>query len=341
MPVIYKCPNCGAAMEFDSDTQKLGCKRCGTQIDVETYEKDSAASGEQREKVPNMKIYNCQSCGAQLVADEYTSATFCSYCGNPTLVEDRLQGEFKPQLIIPFKINKEQAVDIYRKWLKKGPLTPKELSTSSTIEKISGVYVPFWLYSYNARTQMNAHANKVRTTRRGDTEYTYTDHFDVYRDVHAEFDRIPADASEKMPDRQMDMLEPYDYSDIEGFAMPYLSGYLSERYNYTSDEIESRVKERADDYITDIARGTIQGYTSVSVIGNNVSMRLKNNEYALLPVWMLNFKFKNKEFHFYLNGQTGKIVADRPISAVKAAAYGVIIFVVVLIITMIGGLLFI
>ena len=156
MPVIYKCPNCGAAMEFDSDTQKLGCKRCGTQIDVETYEKDSAASGEQREKVPNMKIYNCQSCGAQLVADEYTSATFCSYCGNPTLVEDRLQGEFKPQLIIPFKINKEQAVDIYRKWLKKGPLTPKELSTSSTIEKISGVYVPFWLYSYNARTQMNA-----------------------------------------------------------------------------------------------------------------------------------------------------------------------------------------
>ena len=261
MPVIYKCPNCGAAMEFDSDTQKLGCKRCGTQIDVETYEKDSAASGEQREKVPNMKIYNCQSCGAQLVADEYTSATFCSYCGNPTLVEDRLQGEFKPQLIIPFKINKEQAVDIYRKWLKKGPLTPKELSTSSTIEKISGVYVPFWLYSYNARTQMNAHANKVRTTRRGDTEYTYTDHFDVYRDVHAEFDRIPADASEKMPDRQMDMLEPYDYSDIEGFAMPYLSGYLSERYNYTSDEIESRVKERADDYITEIARGTIQGYT--------------------------------------------------------------------------------
>ena len=142
MPVIYKCPNCGAAMEFDSDTQKLGCKRCGTQIDVETYEKDSTASGEQREKVPYMKIYNCQSCGAQLVADEYTSATFCSYCGNPTLVEDRLQGEFKPQLIIPFKINKEQAVDIYRKWLKKGPLTPKELSTSSTIEKMKRCLCP-------------------------------------------------------------------------------------------------------------------------------------------------------------------------------------------------------
>ena len=144
-----------------------------------------------------------------------------------------------------------------------------------------------------------------------------------------------------MPDRQMDMLEPYDYSDIEGFAMPYLTGYLSERYNYTSDEIESRVKERADDYITEIARGTIQGYTSVSVLRNNVSMRLKNIEYALIPVWMLIFMFKNKEFHFYLIGQTGKIVADIPISPVKAAAYCVLIFVVVLISTMIGVLLFI
>ena len=70
-------------------------------------------------------------------------------------------------------------------------------------------------------------------------------------------------------------------------------------------------------------------------------MRLKNNEYALLPVWMLNFRFKNKEFHFYLNGQTGKIVADRPISAGKAVTYGIGIFVLTLIITMIGGLLFI
>lgn len=368
MPVIYKCPNCGAAMEFDSATQKLGCGRCGTQIDVKTYEKEYASLMEEaaftnkeadlshaeknsdrhredeqvhRGNVPDMKIYNCQSCGAQLVADEYTSATFCSYCGNPTLVEDRLQGEFKPQLIIPFKINKEQAVSIYKKWLKKGLLTPKELSTTSTIEKISGVYVPFWLYSYNARTQMSAHAKRVRTTRRGDTEYTYTDHFDIYRDVEAEFGRIPADASEKMPDEQMDMLEPYNYDDIESFSMPYLSGYLSERFNYTPDETELRAKNRANEYITDIARGTIEGYTSVAVTSNNVSMKPKDSEYALLPVWMLNFRFKNKEFHFYLNGQTGKIVADRPISAVKSVIYGVSIFVVVLIITMIGGLLFI
>lgn len=201
--------------------------------------------------------------------------------------------------------------------------------------------VPFWLYDYSARTMMSANANKVRTTRRGDTEYTYTDHFDVYRDVSAEFQRIPADASEKMPDEQMDMLEPYNYSEITDFAMPYLSGYLSEKYNYTADEIQSRAKKRADSYITQIARDSITGYSSVIVRNNSISMNGRGSEYALLPVWMLNFRYNNKEFHFYLNGQTGKIVADRPISAGKAVTYGIGIFVLTLIITMIGGLLFI
>lgn len=359
MPVTYKCPNCGGAMEFDSASQKLACGLCGTQIDVPAYERLYAAHqagadrgqgdmqgqqhAETREEFAqqqvDMKIYHCQSCGAELVADRYTSATFCSFCGNPTLVEDRLQGAFSPSTIIPFKINREQAVDIYKKWLKKGWLTPKALSVSSTIEKISGVYVPFWLYNYSARTIMNAKAERVRTQRRGDTEYIYTDHFQVFRDVSADFERIPADASEKMPDGAMDKLEPYNYAEMTPFSFGYLSGYLSERYNYTADEMQNRVKQRANQYITDIARNSIIGYSGVTILRNDISMIPTGEEYALFPVWMLNFRFNNKNFQFFLNGQTGKIVADRPISKTKTVVYSIVIFVVTLIITMIGGLL--
>ena len=349
MPVIYKCPGCGAAMEFDSTTQKMGCPSCGMQIDVKEYERmynndafgASQAGQTEKTNTEDMKIYHCSSCGAELVADQYTSATFCSFCGNPTLVEDRLRGDFQPSTIIPFKIDKNRAVEIYKGWCKKGPLTPRELSRSSTIEKISGIYVPYWLYDYSAGTSMHANANRVRTTRKGDTEYTYTDHFQVFRDVSAEFERIPADASEKMPDDAMDMLEPYDYGEITQFASGYLSGYLSERYNYTADEIQSRATNRANRYITDIARSTITGYSSVSVLSNNIRMNPTGSEYSLFPVWILNYRFKNKNFRFMLNGQTGKIVADRPISKGKAFAYGAGIFVITLIITMIGGLLFI
>lgn len=337
MPITYKCPNCGAAMEFDAESQTLACGQCDTRISVEEY---TNKYGEQKQN-NNMKTYHCQSCGAELITDEYTSATFCSFCGNPTLVEDRLKGEFKPTTVIPFKINREKAVAIYKDWLKKGPLTPKELASSATIEKISGVYAPFWLYDFSGETRMEARAEKRRVTRRGDTEYIYTDHFRVYRDVAADFVKIPADASENMPDDAMDKLEPYNYAELVPFQMPYLSGYLSERYNFTADDMSDRVEKRADQYITDIARGTIKGYSTVSVLSNNISMHRTKDEYALFPVWMLNCRYKGKNFQFMLNGQTGKIVADRPVSLGRALAVGVGIFAITLIITMIGGLILI
>ncbi len=371
MPITYKCPSCGAAMEFDSASQKLACPQCGRQIGMDEYkniyqdtvtgqadnnnteenESDGKAFGDNGEfssdynerrnfNNGNMKIYHCQSCGAELVTDEYTSAVICSFCGNPSLVEDRLQGEFRPERVIPFKINKEQAVNIYKGWLKKGLLTPKTLATQSTIDKISGVYAPFWLYDYYGESDMHANAENVRREERGDTEYIYTDHYKVYRNVSAVFEKVPADASVKLNDGVMDKLEPYNYSELVPFEMPYLSGYLSERYNYTDKDMIGRIEPRINGYITQIARSTINGYSGYNVISNNVSLRNIHNQYALMPVWMLNCRYNGKNFQFMLNGQTGKIVADRPISIQRAVVWWFIIFVVTLIIAMLIGLFF-
>ena len=377
----YKCPHCGTAMIFNSQTQMLGCPSCGANLNVVDYDnyikeldkefntgtsynhngtsnsainnanadsnyssdndntRGAKTDADEFTDTENMKVFHCQSCGAQLVTDKFTSATFCSYCGNPTLVEERLEGKFSPRFVIPFKIDKEQAVRIYKDWLKQGPLTPKALSHTSTIEKISGVYVPFWLYDYNANAKLNAAATRVRTQRRGDTEYIYTDHFQLYRDVSTEFDYIPADASEKMPDERMDKLEPFNYGELVPFKGGYLQGYLSERYNYTDDELNNRAKTRAKEYIDKIARDTMVGYSTVTIERSQLDVRNKKSTYVLLPVWMLNFTFNGKKFSFYLNGQTGKIVADRPVSKARTISIFILIFVITLIITMIGGLL--
>jgi len=344
MTITYKCHACGSAMEFDGPTQTLKCDHCGFSISVEEYEKQYNNEGETKENQENqssdnnLKIYHCQSCGAELITDEFTSATICGFCGNPSLVEDRLSGEFSPSLVIPFKIDKENAKIIYQKWIKKGPLTPRTLASKSTIEKITGLYTPFWLYDYQSSDYMEAAATRTRMERRGEYEYIYTDHYSIYREVNANFVQIPADASEKMPDDSMDKLEPFDYKEMTEFKMPYLSGFLAEKYNYTSEELEKRARARADQYITDITRGTINGYTTVNVLRNEVSANNTHNDYALFPVWMLNYKFKGKDYQFMLNGQTGKIVADRPISTKRALAWFGIITVGTFIITMIGGL---
>ena len=344
----YVCPTCGAAMEFDVAGQKMTCSHCGTQMTVEELDRhyqeldkqygkenqgeavqDDMSGGSpftmgmqqaahEQDYSGNFKVYRCAGCGAEVLTDDYTAATFCSFCGRPSLMEDRLTGALMPEYVIPFKVGKEEAVNIYKEWSKKGTLTPSLLRSNATIEKITGIYVPFWLYDYDAVVDLDADCTITRSHTSGDYRIVETDHYKVKRVVEALFNRVPADASEKMPDDIMDMLEPFSYKELKKFEMPYLSGYYSERYNYDSDQMRPRIENRIAGYIEEAGRDTIdKRYGSVTVLHKNIQMNKIDASYALLPVWMLNYRYKNKEYMFALNGQTGKIVADRPVSKVK------------------------
>lgn len=337
----YPCPNCGAPMEFDSDLQKMRCSHCENVMSVddlkarfeeanqmyesagdENKEEDHVYGEFQQEnQTGTFKVYRCKGCGAEILTDDNTAATFCSFCGRPSLMEDRLSGELLPSYVIPFKYKKEQAVDIYKKWARKGMLTPHTLRSNATIEKITGMYVPFWLYDYDAEMQMSAKCTRTRHQIKGDYEYIYTDHYMVDRDVETEYLKIPADASERMPDDTMDKLEPFNYGELEQFEMPYLSGYYAEKHNYDSDQMAPRVEKRVKDYIYSATMSTIVGYSSVIPISQQTRLGRKMAKYAILPVWVLNYSYKGKEHMFTLNGQTGKIVADRPVSVQKGIGW--------------------
>ncbi|WP_242941631.1 TFIIB-type zinc ribbon-containing protein [Parasporobacterium paucivorans] len=339
MGVIYvvqviSCPNCGANMRFDSEIQKMHCDHCGTEIAVDEIKVDGKEEPEETaepekppqqektgEKTGNFKTYKCPSCGAELLTDENTSATFCGFCGNSTLIEDRLKDELMPAQLIPFKISQDEAKDIYRQWSRKGGLTPKGFREQSTIEKMTGIYVPYWLYDYHTNAKLDAHCTRVRRQIRGDVEYIHTDNFKVIRDIDAEYVMVPADASEKMPDEVMEKLEPYSYKDLLDFEMPYLSGFYAEKYNYGNEELRSRIEDRVSKYAYDSARDTIQGYATVAVTGQDVQTRKDSVKYTLLPVWMLNYRYKGVNYLFAINGQTGKLVGNLPISRGRAAGW--------------------
>ncbi len=210
---------------------------------------------------------------------------------------------------------------MYAAWSKKGLLTPSALRSQATIEKITGIYVPFWLYDYNAEIQISAKCTRSRSERRGDYRYVHTDHFMVERDIETEYLKIPVDASEKMPDDVMDKLEPFSYNELTGFEMAFLSGYYAEKYNYDSNQMAPRAENRVRQYVYQAAMNTINGYGSVTVVNRHTMLGRRRVKYALLPVWILNYKYKNKDYMFAMNGQTGKIVADRPISTGKMAGW--------------------
>ncbi|MCI5595294.1 MAG: hypothetical protein MR380_00980 [Lachnospiraceae bacterium] len=344
-----KCPGCGATLEFDAKSQKLKCPYCDTEVDMEAFSSDEKKERNTRkksekkqtdqEKKEDVRVITCKNCGAELFTDEYTTAAFCSYCGSSSLVESRLSGELMPDYVIPFKMDKNQAVEEYKKWTKKGFLTPKVFRSQAVIDKISGIYVPFWLYDYYGKIHAEGECVNTRFSSDSENDYTHRDYYYVCRDIEAQFVKVPADAAEKMDDTIMDKLEPFDYGELKPFQMEYLSGFLSERYNMEAEALEKRIEKRIDTYLNDFLKEELHRYEEKHV-KENVILEKEKVRYVLLPVWMLNYRYQGKGYCFALNGQTGKIVGDLPVSKGKAAGIFVLAFLIMYaIIFLIGGII--
>ncbi|TWH56083.1 hypothetical protein DesLBE_0270 [Desulfitobacterium sp. LBE] len=349
MVVHYKCPNCGADMAFNSTSGMLHCDSCGTDQSIEEIPKQGDAqnpgTAASKGHIPwaegAVNQYHCQNCGAVLITDKDTVATSCSFCNAAVVLNDRLQGSFAPAKVIPFAIDRQQAQEAFKKWCRKGLLTPKELMSANRIKGITGIYVPFWLYDLNGWGEATAECTKVRAYSDADYNYTETSFFHVHRTVDLNYLQVPVDASQKMDDALMDKLEPYDYGSLKDFMMPYLAGFLAEKYDYDNRELFPRVRARVEGYVSDYINSTINGYTTTNFISKNININEKKADYALFPVWMVRYDYGQKEYVFAMNGQTGKIVGKPPLSPGKIAAWFAGIsttsFVIIKIIAMLLG----
>lgn len=318
MVIHYKCPNCGSDMEFDSTSGKLSCSSCGRKDNIQDFSDEFITTTFSEDEA---KQYHCENCGADIITDADTTATSCSFCGAAVVLGDRLSGNLAPAKVIPFTINKEEAMEAFRKWCKNGRLTPAGFMTADRVKGITGIYVPFWLYDLKSKAKVDAIGTKVRTYTRGDYIYTEKKYYDVYRDIDLSYVKVPVDASEKLNDELMDRLEPYNYGNLEEFKTPYLAGYIAEKYNYTDQELFTRVKTKVQPYIENYISSTIGGYSSVKYKHKQIHTNKKKADYVLLPVWMVYYDYGDKEHIFAMNGQTGKVVGKPPLSMGKVAGW--------------------
>ncbi len=341
----YQCPACTAPLHFVGETGKLECDYCGSTYDVaeiealyaekeaeaanaqaeaeakadeeQPWDPDSAGSdwGEEAEK---MRAYSCPTCGAQLICDETTAATSCPYCGNPTVIPGQFGGTLKPDLVLPFKLSKEQAVAALKKHYQGKKLLPKTFKDENHIQEIKGVYVPFWLFDNHAELDLTYAAKTSTTRREGDYQVTRTKHYNVGRAGTMDFEKVPVDGSSKMPDDFMDSIEPYNYRELKPFSTAYLPGYLADKYDVDAREAALRAETRCKNSAEQTARRTVVGYDTVTPIQRLVHLKNGKVAYALLPVWMLSTKWEGKQYLFAMNGQTGKLVGDLPLDRKKA-----------------------
>lgn len=348
----FKCPCCDGAIEFDSALQKMKCPYCGTEFEMETllaYDQelsqepaddmtwDTAAGSEwSEEEQSGLRVYICQSCAGEIVTDETTAASSCPYCGNPVVMQEQFSGSLRPDCVIPFKLDKQAAMDAMKRHFGGKPLLPRVFSEQSHIEEVKGVYVPVWLFDADANASLRWKGTRVRSWSTSNYIYTETSHYSVSRGGTIGYRQVPVDGSTKMDDALMESIEPFDFSEAVDFQTAYLSGFLADKYDVGSEQSVDRANDRIRRSTEQAFTSTVMGYSSLIPVSNHIQLQNGVAKYALYPVWLLTTSWNGRQYHFAMNGQTGKFVGDLPMDkgafvrwllgiagAVSAAAFAV------------------
>ena len=333
----YKCPCCGGAIGFDPQLQKMKCPYCDTEFETQTLaDYDNVLQEQQADSMtwdtpPAVQLeegvlaYVCQSCGGEIIGDDQTAATACPYCGNPVVMMEQFSGVLKPDLVIPFKLDKKAAVAALKKHYQGKRLLPKVFKDENHLREVQGIYVPVWLFDAGAQADVRYKGTQIRHWSDSRYNYTQTSYFAVSRSGQLQFTCIPVDGSSKMDNTLMESIEPYDHSQAVDFQTAYLAGYLADKYDESAEACIPRANERIKRSTEEAFAATADGYDSLIPENSSVQLIQGQTRYALYPVWLLNTKWNGQTYTFAMNGQTGKLVGDLPMdkAAYKKWLFGV------------------
>lgn len=342
MADTIKCTSCGSNLTFNPDLQMLECVYCGVLLDPRGSKADSAINQLKLEEALEEEVFSedeklyqriiCNSCGAELVTDFNTSATFCVYCGSPLLSVQKLTKQYKPKYIIPFKINKNDTERYFLKWCRGGRFTPFGFTSRRNIEKLKGIYVPYWLFDVEGNLERIGEAvvEHTRGYSGGKTVTIDSEYYEIERQIKVSWKNIPLNASKRLDNELMEAIEPYVFYDLVDYDYKYLPGFYAEAYDLSSKSLTSRISKRIDAYFESEYKASTSGFKHASTLGKGDVIDSIEASYALFPIWFMNYKFNGKTHTFIMNGQTGAIAGIPPVSKLKAVLVGLEAFAIIL-----------
>ncbi len=360
----FHCPNCYADLKFSPGQQNFACEYCRstfTEAEVlafqRKYEEQEAQYDPYRGQMPpagqmddaerrererfqeETNLYSCPSCGAEIISDANTAAAFCYYCHNPVILKGRVDGMYRPSMVLPFGFDKEMAVDKFTTWAKGKFFAPKNLTSSMQIEKLTGLYVPFWVAHSTTASRMEAIGENVRSWTSGNYRYTETKSYQVIRDARVDYKGIPADGSQKIEDQLMEAIEPFDYRQARPFNMAYLSGFYADKYDVEKEQVLPRIQQRMYANNGKILDASTHYQRLVSRRQFDRTDTL-SWDYMMLPVWFMTFDYKGRLWEYAINGQSGKVAGELPIDNKKLGIVCALVGLLVALLVFFGGYLF-
>lgn len=336
--VTFKCPHCGSNLSLNPENGNFSCETCGSHFSKNELEKKTI-SKEEETFDENVKEYSCPSCGANVIADENTTTEYCAYCGSHIVLRGRVSGQIKPNLIMPFKISKDDAKKILTNELKKYGFLPKSFFTEANLDKITGVYYPFWEADIDTNSNIQAECTTVRTWISGNKKYTQTKFYDVSRNGNIHLEDISVNALKSADKELIEGVLPFPIKGHLPFDMAYMSGFYAKKNDLSYNDVKNEINLKINNYSETILKSTMSNYSTIRVKNSENNIITEHKDYTLLPIWILSYSYNNKNYTFAVNGVTGKIFGELPISKAKLGisffGIGIALF---FLLSLIGGL---
>lgn len=343
----FPCTACGAELEFKPGTTHLKCEHCGAENNipalaepVEELDYDAALRelGDRVDAKECLSVH-CDSCGANVTTAPNVTSQACPFCGSQIVATGVSTKVIKPRSLLPFKIDRPQARDMFRSWIRSRWFAPSALKQYATVEGdaqfkhgsgLSGMYVPYWTYDCSATTPYTGQRGddyyvtvpmtvvvngrpQTRMVQQRRTRWTW-----VQGTVHDRFDDVLVMASTSLPSERLNEIGSFDLKDLVPYADSYLAGFRAETYTIDLPDGFVAAQQAMRPVIESTIRGDIGG-DHQRIASMSPSYQGITFKHILLPIWVSAYRYNGRAFRFLVNGRTGQVTGERPYSGWKIA----------------------
>ncbi|HUG15944.1 MAG TPA: hypothetical protein VMM78_13115 [Thermomicrobiales bacterium] len=289
--------------------------------------------------------FTCSNCGATTSFDPGTRTVRCPFCGSEVAV--RATGAAvptidAPRIVLPFKITKDQSSESIREWLGNSFFAPGDVKSRAALDRGQGTYVPFWRFDADAESNWEGEVSQTRT-RQAQRTVTGSDGKPEQRMVseqyktwhprsgtHSGQHRTYICASTGLTQTEADSLMPFPETGMLTYSDDLLVGFSAEEPGVDEDGAwqtgEARIRDAER---TACAREVERLTRADTTLGN------RRSAVCYLPVWLYNYHYDSRDFRVLVNGYTGEIAGDRPVSKAKVlVVVGAIAAALMLVITL-------
>ena len=355
----FPCPKCGAEVDFDAEHGSLVCAYCGHQAmvpvteqaieehDLETALQEMLSAPQEMGYGENKRSLKCESCGAVNTIDANVISTECAFCGsNQVVPQQQVAQVIKPESLLPFQVDRNRAVSLFRAWLGRGFFRPNPVKriAKDAEARLQGVYLPFWTFDAYTSSWWRAEAGHYYhvtesywTTDQEGKRVQRTRQVQKIRwepasgSLQLPFDDVLVPAAQSVERGMMERIYPFDTAALVPYEPGFLSGWGAEAYTVDLKSGWQTAQQIMKEDVRQACARQVPGDTHRNL---QVSTAFSNLTYkhALFPVWIASYRYGDKVYQFLVNGQTGEVQGQAPISWIKVALVVLLVIVVLVVI---------